>query len=149
MNLVDIGSESNPIFYRDGYKYQTTKDFKINIPVHPVTRIVTDWITLDTNGDLFLKWGYAWNGPSCPTKDTPGVIRGSAVHDAGYQLIRLGLLPPDTRSVFDQIYYDVILSDSRLVVNRDYHPWVRPVMLKVVSIRTRGHYEALMGFGWW
>jgi hypothetical protein len=39
-----------------------------------------------------LKKSCAWDGPSGPTIDTKGFMRGSLVHDGLYQLMRDGLL---------------------------------------------------------
>ena len=139
--------ETNQLFYKGGYKYQATQDFRIQIPIKPTTAIRTDWIELDTAGHLLLKKGYACDGPTDPAKDTKGNMRAAFVHDGVYQLIRLGLLPPEVRPLADEIYYEIMLADSKLVVRRDYHPWIQPIMLKVVEIRSRGHYEVLLGFG--
>jgi len=40
------------------------------------------------SGGLTIEKGYAWDGPSGPTINTPSVMRGSLVHDCLYQLLR-------------------------------------------------------------
>jgi hypothetical protein len=52
-------------------------------------------VTLSPDGTLFLASGYAWDGPSGPTFDTPDFMRGSLVHDGLYQLIRERHIPMD------------------------------------------------------
>lgn len=74
--------------YRGGYKYQTKNDYTVTIPIHPATDIKTEFISLSSKGALFIKSGYAWDGPSGPTIDTKNFMRGSLVHDALYQLMR-------------------------------------------------------------
>ena len=77
-----------PITYRDGYKYQLARLHRVRVSIRPRNRISTEFIDLDLEGNLLIKRGYAWDGPSGPTKDTPDFMRGSLVHDALYQLMR-------------------------------------------------------------
>jgi len=51
--------------------------------------VKTNFIQLTAKGKLTIKRGYAWDGPSGPTIDTKTFMRGSLVHDALYQLMRL------------------------------------------------------------
>lgn len=81
-----------PIRYRSGYKYQLSEDHVDMVRVLPQSLIVTEYITLDSDGEITLRRGYAWDGPSGPAFDTPNFMRGSLVHDALYQLMRLGEL---------------------------------------------------------
>jgi hypothetical protein len=78
----------NCIAYKAGYKYQLKQDYTITISIQPPADIVTPFITLTAAGELTMKSGYAWDGPSGPTIDTPNFMRGSLVHDALYQLMR-------------------------------------------------------------
>ena len=82
------------VYYRGGYKYQLARTYVHDRPllVFPGADIVEDFIELTMNGILTIKKGYAWDGPSGPTFDTKTFMRGSLVHDALYQLLRLGLL---------------------------------------------------------
>jgi hypothetical protein len=81
------------IAYNGGYKYQLKRTYTVGIPVIPPAAIHTEYISLAINGELTLKEGYAWDGPSGPTIDTRSFMRGSLVHDALYQLMREGRLP--------------------------------------------------------
>ena len=85
------------IEYRGGYKYQLKKDYTDIIPIRPSSNINSQFISLSNTGSLFIKSGYAWDGPSGPTIDTQNFMRGSLVHDALYQLMREGTLD-------DQLY---------------------------------------------
>lgn len=76
------------IAYNDGYKYQLKQDYSQKIPIQPIKDVGNDFINLTSAGILTIKKGYAWDGPSGPTIDTPDFIRGSLVHDALYQLMR-------------------------------------------------------------
>ena len=60
------------IRYRADYKYQLASDYKISISIKPKSDIKTEFINLDTNGSLFVKKGYAWDGPSGPVKNRGG-----------------------------------------------------------------------------
>ena len=70
------------------------------------------WVTIFATGRLYVRKGYAWNGPSGPTRDTENFMRGSLFHDALYQLLREGTLPPSARAVADQLLRDVIRADG-------------------------------------
>lgn len=99
------------------YKYQLVKDFefKTGFPcsVNIGESIVTEYIRLSRNtGDLHIKNGYCWDGPSGPTYDTKSAMRASLVHDALYQLIRMGLLSPDKRGDADKELYQICLEDG-------------------------------------
>lgn len=76
------------IAYRSGYKYQLEEAYAVAIDIRPVLPINTRYIKLDITGTLTIQEGYAWDGPSGPTFDTPTFMRGSLVHDALYQLMR-------------------------------------------------------------
>jgi len=87
------------IKYKSGYEYQLHEDYdhpqQLSITA-PGDDIVTDYIELSTDGHLRIKKGYAWDGPSGPTFDTPNFMRGSLMHDALYQLMRYKLIDKDT-----------------------------------------------------
>ncbi len=108
----------NPkIKYRSGYKYQLAETYRVHTVIDPMQTIETEYITLSKNGTLWIKEGYAWDGPSGPTVDTPDFMRGSLVHDALYQLMRWGYLPESCRRKADRIL--------RLICREDGMSWVR------------------------
>jgi hypothetical protein len=74
------------------YKYKTVEDYSVYTGIAPPATIDTELIKLDANGWMYIKPGYAWDGPSGPTIDTDNFMTGSLVHDAFYQLIREGHL---------------------------------------------------------
>jgi len=80
------------IRYREGYKYQLTRDYEILTPVLPYGMIVHDFFTLYPNGLLSIRKGYAWDGASGPTWDTKSSMRPSLVHDCFCQLMKERLL---------------------------------------------------------
>ena len=81
------------IAYKSGYKYQLENDYIHNSTgIIPEKDIDIHYVKLNTDGDLFIKAGYAWDGPSGPAIDTKNFMRGSLVHDAFYQLMREDLI---------------------------------------------------------
>ncbi|MDH5233372.1 MAG: DUF1353 domain-containing protein [Gemmatimonadota bacterium] len=76
------------IAYKSGYKYQLKRPYVVGIRLRPPAAIVTEYVSLDVQGQLRLREGYAWDGPSGPTIDTATFMRGSLIHDALYQLMR-------------------------------------------------------------
>ena len=101
------------IAYKSGYKYQLKETYTVRIPVIPGAAIHTEYISLETTGDLTLKEGYAWDGPSGPTIDTLTFMRGSLVHDALYQLMREGNLDKNVyREAADRTLRDICREDG-------------------------------------
>ena len=101
------------IAYKGGYKYQLKESYAVRIPVIPAAAIHTEYVSLETTGDLSLKEGYAWDGPSGPTIDTLTFMRGSLVHDALYQLMREGYLDHTVyREAADRTLRDICKEDG-------------------------------------
>lgn len=93
----------NPkLYYRDGYKYQTDRKYRIQTQIKPKQTVSTKFLALYPDGVLEVDEDYGWDGPSGPAIDTKNFMVGSLVHDAGYELMRKGLLDPDVwRRPFD------------------------------------------------
>lgn len=100
------------IKYRSGYKYQLAESSSTVIGIRTAENISTPFVLLNTDGILIIKQGYAWDGASGPTIDTKSSMRGSLVHDALYQLIRLGLLPESFRLRADEEAYKIWREDG-------------------------------------
>lgn len=99
------------IAYRDGYRYQLAEDASVQLDFAPKKNIRTDFIKFNKIGVLTALMGYAWDGASNAV-DTPNFMRGSLFHDAGYQLMRLKLLGPEYRELFDKALRQIILEDG-------------------------------------
>lgn len=93
------------------YKYQLTDDYKIEIGIKGYS-VETTYLILNTTGELGITAGYAWDGPSGPTIDTLNFMRGSLVHDAMYQLIRIKEIPPHYKAYADLILKKICLEDG-------------------------------------
>jgi hypothetical protein len=103
--------KGDKIYYRKGFKYQLVKCYSV------LTKIIgfiakTPYLELTSNGVLTINKGYAWDGASGPTIDTKSSMRGSLVHDAGYQLLRLELIPQSTRPLWDDELHDITVEDG-------------------------------------
>ena len=97
--------------YRAGYKYQLYEDETFITGIYG-KEVYSEFISLFANGALICRKGYAWDGASGPTWDSKSSMRASLVHDAGYQLMREGLLPLDYKVVFDGLLYLTLLHDG-------------------------------------
>lgn len=112
------------IYFREGFKYQLTKDYWASTGIiPPVDTIYTRFITLHKSGRLTVGSAYAWDGPSGPTIDTLNSMRSSLEHDALYQLMRMNLLPPEYRLKADERMRVVCLEDGMSEFRADY--WYR------------------------
>ena len=97
--------------YREGYKYQLCADEEFITGIFG-KNLKADFIELFANGVLICHKGYAWDGASGPTIDTKNSMRAALLHDAGYQLMREGLLPLDYKSYFDDEFYRILRADG-------------------------------------
>lgn len=111
----------NHIKYREGYKYQLAEDYQVQTDIKQVSRIKTKFIELDETGLLTIRSGYAWDGPSGPTWDTPSAMGGSCAHDGLYQLMRMGLVDLKWRAAADLLYRRICLEDGMLRIRAWYH----------------------------
>lgn len=107
---IEIVEIDKSIAYISGFKYQVQEEFKIQIPVlSQFDGIEQDYFSILNNGTVILKKGFASDGPSGPTIDTPDTIVGAFVHDMLYECMRKDLIPRDNRKLADEIIRDVCL----------------------------------------
>lgn len=100
------------LFFKRGYKYQTSRDYHIKLDVVPVEPIALPFVRMDKEGNTVIYAGYAWNGASGPTIDTLTTMIASLGHDLGYQLIRLGLLDKKYKEYFDELLAKIGIEDG-------------------------------------
>ena len=107
-----------------GYKYLLKKDYFHNVGIKGFD-VSTSYLELSPSGLLRVKAGYAWDGASGPTFDTKSSMRGSLIHDACYQLIRLKKIPVSYRKHADALLEKLCLEDGMWKVRA--HLWERGV----------------------
>ena len=101
------------ILYNGGYKYQLKHSYVVAIEIKPTAPVDLDYIALDSVGQLTIKKGYAWDGPSGPTIDIKSFMRGSLIHDALYQLMREESLDNNTcRAIADKLLRVICVEDG-------------------------------------
>ena len=101
------------ISYQSGYKYQLYASYTHELQIVPPDGTVKlPFITWHEDGYLIIQSGYAWDGPSGPTWDTDTFMRGSLVHDALYQLMRLGCMDKAHRCYADELLRDICIEDG-------------------------------------
>ena len=100
------------IQYKSGFKHQLDRTYIGKIRIYPKKPIGTKYISLTQDGVLIVKHGYAWDGPSGPTIATKNFMRGSLVHDALYQLLRMKLLPQNSRQGADSELHRICREDG-------------------------------------
>jgi len=95
------------------YKYQLMDDYVIQIDIKPERDIDFIFFSLSSAGLLTIRKSYAWDGPSGPSIDTKNFMRGSLVHDALYQLMRLGALDYQVhRQRADELLREICRADG-------------------------------------
>lgn len=102
----------NKCIYKDGYKYQLARDLEIALTIFPPEVVETQFLMLTPYGELTIKKGYAWDGPSGPSFDTDTFMRGSLVHDALYQLIANKLIDKSKRKKADDTLRRICIEDG-------------------------------------
>jgi hypothetical protein len=106
------------------YKYQLMRNYKYETGIcinHDVK--IQGFVALAPTGTLNISKGYAWDGPSGPTIDTKNFMRGSLVHDALYQLMRLKLLPASLRETADMLLRRICIEDGMCRLRAWYVYW--------------------------
>ena len=96
--------------YSQGYKYQIKRDYMVDVGI--ALTVNTQFLVLQGDGNLFIRSGYAFDGPSGPTFDTKNFMRGSLVHDALYQLMREGHIPESYREHADRLLQRMCVEDG-------------------------------------
>lgn len=98
-----------PIKYKSGYKYVLADTYAVKTGLRGYYAH-TEFITLDSEGNLVVKRHYAWDGATL-FPDLECVRRASLIHDALCQLIRLGLLPEHCLDNVHQVLKDTVQED--------------------------------------
>jgi len=112
--------------YRKGFKYQLAESISIMTSLRPPEDIFIDFAVLYMTGEFRLIKGYACDGASGCTIDTPGTFRGAFFHDAGCEMLRKEKLPPDWLPEIDKLAHTLWSKDMRFQFRAD--SWYR--MLK-------------------
>lgn len=111
----------NRIFYLEGYKYQLFEDYFHVLPYNfdEVPKFELSFIKFQPS-ILTIKKGYAWDGASGIAIDTKNFMRGSLVHDALYQCMRLGKIPVSYRKLCDEELKKIIREDGMGSIRSNY-----------------------------
>jgi hypothetical protein len=97
--------------YREGY------DLQLESPVQARTAILGHqggnlFVGIAPDGVLTMAAGYAWDGPTGVPIKLRSMVRAALLHDAGYQLLRDGVLPPERRLAVDLLFRDTMRADG-------------------------------------
>lgn len=125
---------------RKEWKYKTDTLFVERVSIFPEVHIITEHIELSPDGKLAIKAGYAWDGPSGPALDTPSGMRASLVHDALYQLMRMGLLPILWRKEADLELRRIAREDGMSFTRARYWYWA----VRMFATKTLKHKEGVL-----
>lgn len=102
------------IQYQSGYKYRLYQSVSFALPAEFKPYLhKSDFIELE-DGILTIQKGYSWDGASGPTWDSKSSMQAGLKHDALYQLIREGALPPAMRAEADRVLYNTCIDDGML-----------------------------------
>lgn len=113
------------MFYKSGYKYQLMEDEFFLVGIFPLEPFDTKFISMQVDGKILVKAGYAWDGPSGPTYDSKNSMRASLLHDALYQLMRQEYIGLEWREQCDKELDRILKLDGMWAFRRWY--WMRGV----------------------
>lgn len=85
------------------FDYRMTKTISIVTPIRPTETIRSSLSTLATNGRLYLKKGFLWDGASGAV-DTKSIMLPSAFHDSGCSMYLKGFIDGEMRKQFDVLF---------------------------------------------
>ena len=109
------------IIYTEGRKYQLRRSYHMRLPEDFAGFVITHASGILDDGNLTIYEGYAWNGPSGPTFDTPDFMRGPLVHDFIYDLIQGGYLNEDPfREFADRLLRQICIEDGMPIFRANY-----------------------------
>ncbi len=142
---------NNSVSYRkiDAYKYITNNDRLYITSFFPPQDIQTEFIWFrrlrpeSGYGLLWIKKGYCWDGCSGPTIDFKTNMRAGLVHDALYQLMRLGLLPIKYRPNTDSELRLVCIEDG-MIAFRAWYFWKAVRLFGYGSAKLEKEYDENM-----
>jgi len=118
-----------------GYKYLLRDEVVFRTEISG-KEYVNQFIALHEDGRLVISPGYAWDGPSGPTIDTPNFMAGSLAHDALYQLIRKGKLPYNAKEQADTELYKICIACGMSRIRATWVYW---------GVRMFGKWSAKLG----
>ena len=67
---------------RRKYKYNFHSEYKYSTGIKVNKPKDLPYLKIDSDGNIVIKSGYSWDGPSGPTIDTKNFMHGSLIHDA-------------------------------------------------------------------
>ena len=108
------------IKYQKGYKYRLFKQVIVKVPILLEDPAVTSFIKMSTDGILTIKKGYSWDGCSGPTWDDKTNLRAGLIHDALYQLMRLGMIPQKNKDAADRELQRIMVEDGAFKIRAWY-----------------------------
>lgn len=101
------------IHYKEGFKYALTEDTApVQTGILPDKDIRHGFIFLGIDGLMVLLTGFAWDGPSGPTYDSPDSLRGSAFHDGLYGLMGEKLISIEHKDRADDLLRRLCIEDG-------------------------------------
>jgi len=94
--------------YKHGFRFYLAEDFSLKIDDLPDENVLPLYKIAMSKGMLTISKGYMWDRGFRGKE----FIRGTLVHEALYQLIRLGYLPYEWRKKSNEIYYSLLVDDG-------------------------------------
>jgi len=110
------------IFYKSGYKYQLTRDYTCFVGIFNYD-FENEFFKLTATGWLTIKRGYAWDGCSGCTLDTKTNMRGGLVHDALYQLMRMGVIAEKYVDKANELFKQICREDGMCWIRSQLYFW--------------------------
>ena len=110
-------------FEKVKYKYKLKKEIRFITDIIG-TEFVNNYFRLDIDGLLTIKVGYCWDGASGPAWDDKTNYESSCIHDALYQLMRMGILDRNVhRKYADKVLRDISIKKGMWKIRANAWYW--------------------------
>lgn len=133
-----------PIYYQEGFNYVLHQPHEMDLSEYGFQPIIharsgNAWVSIDEHSVLRIAATYAWGGDS-GARDTRKSMRASLVHDALYQLFRIGALRPTQKHLADKVYRDILRE------NKTWPPrvWWRAQALRLFGANAITHERPVL-----
>lgn len=123
------------VYYRTGFRHQLSRDFSMYVAragIFPLEPGGNEFVQLTIDGRLIVRKHYAWDGASGPAYNDKAFVRPSLVHDALYQLIREGVLGPESRRPADKLLRKMLRRDMLIIARR--LPFIRKWAMRALAL---------------
>ena len=105
--------KGDKIYYKDGYRYQLTRDYTVFTGIMLPETVAYEFFTLTADGYCKVRHGFSWDGASGPTFDSKSSMRPSLIHDCYCQAAKDGRINYKTFAPeYNRVFKEMCIEDG-------------------------------------